>query len=104
MPVFGLVGELTSPPRVWGCGQAGPAGECMSSVEVMAEVAEGPPGLETFLSCDQSVLEGMPGAVYVCAADGTILRFNQRAASIWGRIPAPGDPDSRFCGAFAVYD
>jgi hypothetical protein len=28
----------------------------------------------------------LPAAVYVCAPDGTILRFNRRAAELWGRL------------------
>src|SRR6476646_3413021 len=30
------------------------------------------------------LLDLLPAAVYVCASDGTILRFNRRAAELWG--------------------
>jgi PAS domain S-box-containing protein len=41
--------------------------------------------------------------VYICAADGRIVRFNQRAAELWGRTPTLGDTDERFCGSFRLY-
>ena len=57
----------------------------------------------TLIGLSQSVLDAMPAAVYVCSADGAIMRFNRRAVEIWGRPPAPGDADERFCGAFRLY-
>jgi PAS domain-containing protein len=44
-----------------------------------------------------------PAAVYVCTPDGTILRFNRRAAELWGREPLLGDPRERFCGSYRMY-
>jgi signal transduction histidine kinase/ActR/RegA family two-component response regulator len=44
-----------------------------------------------------------PVAVYSCDATGVILEFNRRAAELWGREPAPGDTDERFCGSFKLY-
>ena len=38
------------------------------------------------------LLDLLPAAVYVCAPDGMILRFNRRAAELWGREPLLGDP------------
>ena len=49
------------------------------------------------------LLDLLPAAVYVCAPDGTILRFNRRAAELWGRAPLLGDPRDRFCGAYRLY-
>jgi PAS domain S-box-containing protein len=74
----------------------------MSSVEAFPAVPE-PTGLSALLAMDQTVLEAIPAAVYVCAADGMLVRFNQRAAELWGRSPRPGDTDERFCGAFRLY-
>jgi two-component system CheB/CheR fusion protein len=34
-----------------------------------------------------TLLEALPMAAYVCAADGRLLRYNDRAADIWGRRP-----------------
>jgi PAS domain-containing protein len=41
-----------------------------------------------------------PVAVYSCDALGVIEKFNRRAVELWGREPAPGDTDERFCGSF----
>jgi PAS domain S-box-containing protein len=49
------------------------------------------------------LLDLLPAAVYVCAPDGTILRFNRRAAELWGREPLLGDPRNRFCGSYRMY-
>lgn len=44
-----------------------------------------------------------PVAVYSCDATGVIREFNRRAADLWGRTPALGDTDERFCGSFKLY-
>ena len=31
-----------------------------------------------------------------------MVRFNQKAAELWGRTPKP-DPEERFCGSFRLY-
>ena len=54
-------------------------------------------------SSSQELLDLLPAAVYVCAPDGTILRFNRRAAELWGRAPLLSDPRDRFCGAYRLY-
>jgi PAS domain S-box-containing protein len=63
-----------------------------------------------FDTLDEGVLELhdrfwdlLPAAAYVCDADGTIRRFNRRAAELWGRTPALGDPAERYCGSFRLY-
>jgi PAS domain S-box-containing protein len=43
-----------------------------------------------------------PVAIYSCNALGVIQEFNRRAAEIWGRAPALGDTDERFCGSFKM--
>ena len=45
----------------------------------------------------------VPTAVYACDVQGTIVRFNRRAAEFWGREPKLLDPDERFCGAHKLY-
>ena len=32
-----------------------------------------------------------------------IQEFNRRAAELWGREPALGDTDERFCGSFKMF-
>ena len=44
-----------------------------------------------------------PVAVYSCDAAGVIQEFNRRAAELWGREPATGDTDERFCGSFKLF-
>ena len=74
----------------------------MSNVEALPERA-GPSGYEAILAIDQAVLDAIPAAVYVCAANGVLVRFNRRAVEFWGRAPRPGDPDERFCGSLRLY-
>lgn len=44
-----------------------------------------------------------PVAVYSCDASGVVDNFNRRAAELWGRTPALGDTDERFCGSFKMF-
>ena len=44
-----------------------------------------------------------PVAVYYCDASGVIENFNRRAAELWGREPALGNTDERFCGSFKLF-
>jgi len=44
-----------------------------------------------------------PVGVYYCDASGVIQNFNRRAAELWGREPALGDTDERFCGSFKLF-
>lgn len=41
-----------------------------------------------------------PMAIYCCDAAGRIQEYNHRAAELWGRQPALGDTDQKFCGSF----
>jgi PAS domain S-box-containing protein len=47
----------------------------------------------------RQTLSLMPAAVYACDASGLITYYNEQAARLWGRAPAPGDTDERFCGS-----
>lgn len=63
-------------------------------------------GSNSFLalaSLDQAAMDALPDAVYLCAGDGRVVRFNQKAVELWGRTPKPGDPEERFCGSFRLY-
>jgi len=51
----------------------------------------------------RTVFELGPVAIYCCDASGVILEFNRRAAELWGRAPAVGDTDERFCGSFKLF-
>ena len=49
---------------------------------------------------DQVLLDAIPAAIHVCAADGGILRYNRRASELWGRSPHAGD---RYCGSLRLH-
>jgi PAS domain S-box-containing protein len=56
------------------------------------------------LGSQSRLIELFPMAAYaVRAPDGVIAWFNLRAAELWGRVPALGDTDERFCGAYKLY-
>jgi PAS domain S-box-containing protein len=44
-----------------------------------------------------------PVAIYSCDTSGLIREFNRRATSLWGRTPASGDTDRRFCGSYKLF-
>lgn len=52
---------------------------------------------------DDAILELLPAAVYVCDSEGRVVRYNRRAAELWGREPIPGDPSERYCGAHRLH-
>jgi PAS domain S-box-containing protein len=57
------------------------------------------------LGLDQKsdILNLLPMAAYVVRVDGVVIWYNARAAELWGRKPAIGDTDERFCGAHTLY-
>src|SRR5207253_2653573 len=44
-----------------------------------------------------------PVAFYSIDTSGVIQDFNRRAAELWGREPALGDTDERFCGSYKLF-
>lgn len=70
----------------------------------MSEVA---PDAEPSLSVswlDAKLIDLIPAAAYVCTApEGIILRYNRRAAELWGREPHIGESGDRFCGSYRVF-
>ena len=69
----------------------------MATLELVSEAEA--PGLKALAEAPAEVLDAIPAAVYVVDADGRLLRFNRRAAAIWGRIPRLGEDAERYCGA-----
>jgi len=51
----------------------------------------------------RALFELGPVAVYSIDASGVIQNFNSRAAELWGRAPAYGDTDERFCGSYRLF-
>ena len=51
---------------------------------------------------DEQLLDALPIGVYICDRDGTLIRYNEKAAEIWGWSPAIGDGRQRYCGSFRI--
>jgi PAS domain S-box-containing protein len=51
----------------------------------------------------RTLFELGPVAVYSCDASGVIQNFNHRAVELWGRKPASGESNERFCGSFKLF-
>ncbi len=51
----------------------------------------------------QDLIDSESMAVYSCDATGAITYYNRHAAELWGREPAIGDTDNRFCGSRMLY-
>src|SRR5665213_1331346 len=51
----------------------------------------------------RALFEMGPVAIYSCHVSGVIQHFNRRAAELWGREPALGDENERFCGSFKMF-
>src|SRR6266403_2818752 len=77
-----------------------------SSIEVVANAARAALRLrhaEQPFEVPGRLFEQLPFAIYVCDRDGLVLRFNRRAAELWGRSPQLRDPNERFCGSYRMF-
>jgi PAS domain S-box-containing protein len=76
-----------------------------SSFKVVAKVARVALGLreERAFELPARLFEQLPFAIYVCDREGLVLRYNRRAAELWGRSPELRDPDERFCGSYRMF-
>ena len=77
-----------------------------TSIKVFAKAARAALGLhdeEQAFELPARLFEQLPFAVYVCDRDGLVLRYNRRAAELWGRSPKLGDPNERFCGSYRMF-
>jgi PAS domain-containing protein len=54
-------------------------------------------------SLDQAAMHAFPEAVYLCAGNGRVLRFNPRPVDLWGRTPTVGERQERLCDSFRLY-
>ncbi len=48
-------------------------------------------------------MEGMAVAIYTTDAEGRILRYNEKAAEVWGCEPKPGDTEQDFFASLRLY-
>ena len=51
----------------------------------------------------RTLFDLVPAAVYAIDSAGVIQTFNRRAVELWGRQPALGDTDERFCGSYKLF-
>jgi PAS domain S-box-containing protein len=51
----------------------------------------------------RTLFDTVPAAVYSIDNSGVIQAFNRHAADLWGRQPALGDTDERFCGSYKLF-
>jgi PAS domain S-box-containing protein len=58
---------------------------------------------EALIEIDQLILNALPVAICICAANGAIVRFNSRAAQLWGWTPGADDTEAWFSGAFRLF-
>ena len=75
----------------------------VSELQAPQRVGSCPVSPDPLLMVDDTILELMPAAVYVCNGEGRIVRYNRRAAALWGRAPEPGDAAERFSGAHRLF-
>jgi len=50
-----------------------------------------------------SLLENLPIGVCVCDTQGVVIRYNRRAAELWGQEPQAGVARTGFCGLLRTY-
>jgi two-component sensor histidine kinase len=51
---------------------------------------------------DDQLLDALPIGICMCDQEGALVRYNQRAAELWGRAPALSGEKHRYCGAFRI--
>ncbi|HZJ13089.1 MAG TPA: PAS domain-containing protein, partial [Methyloceanibacter sp.] len=59
--------------------------------------------LRQALQAGDGLVEWLPIGVYSCDVEGSLVHYNRRAAELWGRSPAIGNGQHRFCGARGAY-
>ncbi|HYC73859.1 PAS domain S-box protein [Brevundimonas sp.] len=74
----------------------------MTQAEVQYSQASRLTEFEALVAAAPSAIEAIPGAVYLCDADGWLVRYNREAVAMWGRDPAQHGPQ-RFCGSHRLF-
>ena len=75
----------------------------LDTVAIAAGVALGLRDDEEAFEVPGRLFDQLPFAIYICDRDGLVLRYNRRAAELWGRSPKLGDPGERFCGSYRMF-
>lgn len=76
----------------------------MSSAHVIPEpdaTADYLTEFEALIAAGPTVLDAIPGAVYLVDQDGRLVSYNREAAGLWGRIPELFT--ERFCGSHRLF-
>ncbi|UPK31113.1 PAS domain-containing sensor histidine kinase [Bradyrhizobium sp. 195] len=74
----------------------------MSNVEDFPLAARRPTEFEALVAAGHAALDAIPGAVYLCDAEGWLVAYNSEAVELWGRIPDASTKE-RFCGSHQLY-
>lgn len=75
----------------------------MSNVEEFPlSVRRAPTEFEALVAAGHAVLDAIPGAVYLCDAEGFLVAYNTEATELWGRTPDLPKME-RFCGSHQLY-
>lgn len=69
-----------------------------SSGDVMLRVVQGAETVDPIFTLSDRGLELFPAPAYLCAVDGRILRYNGKAAELWGQSPSGSGNQVHFCG------
>jgi PAS domain S-box-containing protein len=75
----------------------------MSSVSMVEGGALGKKQTQAAIDQPEWLFNLLPEAAYVCDPNGLIIRYNRRAAELWGQSPQLRDPTQRFCGSLRLY-
>jgi PAS domain S-box-containing protein len=73
----------------------------MSNLEEIPTAARKLSEYAALVAAAPSVLEAIPGAVYICDHEGWLVRYNAHATQLWGRTPS-GETRERFCGSYRL--
>jgi PAS domain S-box-containing protein len=75
----------------------------MSNVEEFPlSVHRRPTEFEALVAAGSAALDAIPGAVYLCDAEGVLVAYNSEAVELWGRTPSAANTE-RFCGSHQLY-
>lgn len=87
-----------------GFAEGGPSGGKMQALgQSRSTVVLQPSFEERVLDLPSSLFDLLPIGAYACDIDGKIVRYNRRAADLWGREPKLDDAGDRFCGSRRLY-
>jgi PAS domain S-box-containing protein len=75
----------------------------MSNVEEFPVAARKLSEYDALVAAAPSVLDAIPGAVYLCDHEGWLIRYNAEAAELWGRTPSLEEKRERFCGSHRLF-